>query len=429
MGPEQAAMSKDTSHLDILLQGVEAFNAWREDNPEEIPDFTRVEFLPTAFKDTGLWSQELAMIDLRGINLREAKLPWVKMELVSLAEADLEFAHLRSARIVGCNLRAAKMTGASLADSFLDDVYLRHAVLREAVFTSARLERCNLADCDLSMANLVHAALIDLDMRGVVLNKMVFTRGIMQACLLNGAEIKDADLREAELFDSIFRRASLERSDFDGARLDRAVLYGASLRDAGLNKASLFQADLRHSHLERANLRGADLRKADMQNADLRETKVSSVRYDRWARYEGIRLEGCYGGPQFERFAKDQEFIEEVRGDREQARYWLIYLPWLVSSDCGRSLGLWAMWSLLLAAAFGYKFWLMGPGHFDVARLEFTLSTMVYYSIVTFTTLGFGDIVPTTSKAAMWVTIEVIVGYVMLGGLIAIFSNKLARRS
>ena len=53
----------------------------------------------------------------------------------------------------------------------------------------------------------------------------------------------------------------------------------------------------------------------------------------------------------------------------------------------------------------------------------------LYYSVVTFTTLGFGDIVPITNIARIAVGTEVILGYVMLGGLISIFANKLARRS
>lgn len=52
-----------------------------------------------------------------------------------------------------------------------------------------------------------------------------------------------------------------------------------------------------------------------------------------------------------------------------------------------------------------------------------------YFSIVTFTTLGFGDVTPLNMAGEFWVTAEVILGYVMLGGLISIFANKLARRS
>jgi hypothetical protein len=52
-----------------------------------------------------------------------------------------------------------------------------------------------------------------------------------------------------------------------------------------------------------------------------------------------------------------------------------------------------------------------------------------YFSIVTFTTLGFGDVVADNTSARILVTLEVILGYIMLGGLISIFANKLASRS
>jgi len=71
----------------------------------------------------------------------------------------------------------------------------------------------------------------------------------------------------------------------------------------------------------------------------------------------------------------------------------------------------------------------MGPHHFQVDHLPFELSTMIYYSVVTFTTLGFGDVKPATIEASALVMVEVLLGYVMLGGLISIMANKLARRS
>ena len=58
-----------------------------------------------------------------------------------------------------------------------------------------------------------------------------------------------------------------------------------------------------------------------------------------------------------------------------------------------------------------------------------TFSSAFYFSIVTFTTLGFGDVITANRAARVMVTLEVILGYVMLGGLISIFATKLARRS
>ena len=82
-----------------------------------------------------------------------------------------------------------------------------------------------------------------------------------------------------------------------------------------------------------------------------------------------------------------------------------------------------------MALAFATKYYHLGESAFDVRNLDWSFSSMVYYSVVTFTTLGFGDVIPTTQEAAWWVMAEVIAGYVMLGGLISIFATKLARRS
>jgi len=58
-----------------------------------------------------------------------------------------------------------------------------------------------------------------------------------------------------------------------------------------------------------------------------------------------------------------------------------------------------------------------------------TRFTPLYFSIVTFSTLGFGDIAPKTFWLEIGVAAEVILGYVMLGGLISIFATKVARRN
>jgi hypothetical protein len=53
----------------------------------------------------------------------------------------------------------------------------------------------------------------------------------------------------------------------------------------------------------------------------------------------------------------------------------------------------------------------------------------LYFSLVTFTTLGFGDIHAATSTGAIVISIQVIIGYIFLGGLVAMLSDKLARRA
>ncbi|NIM17935.1 MAG: hypothetical protein GTO45_38655, partial [Candidatus Aminicenantes bacterium] len=89
---------------------------------------------------------------------------------------------------------------------------------------------------------------------------------------------------------------------------------------------------------------------------------------------------------------------------------------------------------ILFAVIFAAIFYSAYQGNVSSFRTVHVSETIpafsfLYYSIVTFTTLGFGDIVPKTDLLQFWVMLEVILGYIMLGGLISILANKLARRS
>ena len=143
--------------------------------------------------------------------------------------------------------------------------------------------------------------------------------------------------------------------------------------------------------------------------------------------------------PFFKRYVADQQFIRAFN----QANPVLAHL-WRWSSDYGRSLVLWAFWYLSFAFLFAFVYmplpawmpvWLQdfAPQFHQTTGMysgePLTFWSGFYFSVVTFTTLGFGDVIADNACARFFVTLEVIFGYVMLGGLISIFSNKLASRS
>jgi hypothetical protein len=122
-----------------------------------------------------------------------------------------------------------------------------------------------------------------------------------------------------------------------------------------------------------------------------------------------------------------KERISNMSGIRKFTDKTFYFLWWLFA-DYGRSFMRWAAWCIVFACLFGFVFWGMGTENFKIPEGHSPFAYF-YYSIVTFTTLGFGDIVPMTLCGRILVTLEVILGYIGLGGLISILANKLARRS
>jgi voltage-gated potassium channel Kch len=101
----------------------------------------------------------------------------------------------------------------------------------------------------------------------------------------------------------------------------------------------------------------------------------------------------------------------------------------------------WLLTSLIIIFAFGvlyshYDFTFSDNGlqHFcEIVKPSIKISSVhnafspFYYSVVTFATLGYGDITPSDLSGQIFSVIEVLTGYLMLGGLLSVFSKKIIR--
>jgi Pentapeptide repeats (8 copies) len=184
-------------HVALLKQGVAAWNAWRDENPDIRPDLSGANF-DRAF-------------------LGGADLSWADLSDAWLGQADLSGANLSGAKLYGANLGRANLGGADLYGAFLDGAKLGTACLRKANLSRAFLTKANLIDADLAGADLTGA-------------------GLAQANLfrtnLTGANLTKADLPLAILF----------KTDLTGAELAGCHIWGVSawgLKLEGANQQNL----------------------------------------------------------------------------------------------------------------------------------------------------------------------------------------------
>ena len=151
-------------HLEILKQGVAAWNKWRTDNAGTEPD---------------LAGSDLSKADLKGANLGETDLRWADLTWADLSGANLNRADLRRANLSRAIFNMANLSEANLSESYLSGAFLSEANLKRAIFI-----RADLASADLSQADCQRA-----DFRWAYLIKVRF----------NGANLSDANLIEANL--------------------------------------------------------------------------------------------------------------------------------------------------------------------------------------------------------------------------------------
>ena len=126
----------DSEHVSRVKEGTVAWNRWREEEPDVMPD--------------------LGWANLNGLNLDSAVFSKSVLKLAfckgsSLAGADFSEANMRGANLEGCDLRGAVFRGTNLEGAHM---------------LGADLTGADFAGANLKLANFDGAILRDADLRG-----------------------------------------------------------------------------------------------------------------------------------------------------------------------------------------------------------------------------------------------------------------------
>jgi hypothetical protein len=305
------------------------------------------------------------------------------------------------------------------------------------------LSDSSLSGLDLSGANLAEVNLSDAELDGTTLSDANLKMADLSGADLSAVVIERADLYKADLTGAFLIGADLTGAYLAETSLREADLRGASLRDADLTESDLSSANVDEADLTAANLTRATIRRTSFRGAELTAANLLDVEYgsyhDLTGLYSGVRgLDASYGNALFVRDAKDQDYldtlsrrIDQIPSARHRRLRRGLFRAW-GWIDYGRSLAKPAAYAIVLALAYGVLYLL--DQRLDWGLLDFSTSadgwlTPFYFSIVTYTTLGFGDVTPGNWIGEIVVISEVLLGYVTLGLLLAILANKVARRA
>jgi uncharacterized protein YjbI with pentapeptide repeats len=184
----------NTEHLERIRQGLVAWNQWRADAIEIVPD-------------------------LSGAEINRA----------SLGKADLNGANLSGAKLSQVDLNRANLSGAHLGKAEFSQVDLNHALLSRANLSGARLNEVKLSGADLSGA----------DLSGADLRETEFSRAN-----LSGADLSGANLSEANLIEANLRGANLANAKLIGTQLVKTDLSNATLTDCSIFGISAWKLKL-----------------------------------------------------------------------------------------------------------------------------------------------------------------------------------------
>jgi hypothetical protein len=164
-------------HVALLKKDVDAWNRWRGENPNVVPDLRGALLGGADLRVANLGGADLHVADLSGANLGDANLREASLHAAKLNGAGLRGANLRRADLRQAELRQADLSGAILHDADLFKADLSGANLSGAKLIAADLFKADLSGANLREANLFIARLVDTDL----------TRADLTGCCVYGA--------------------------------------------------------------------------------------------------------------------------------------------------------------------------------------------------------------------------------------------------
>jgi len=290
-------------------------------------------------------------------------------------------------------------------------------------------------------ANLCDAHLKKAYLRGAHLEGATFWNCDLQSGHLADGHVEGADLRWAHLECAIFVGAHLQ-----AAKLSEAHLQGANLSSAHLEGSNLANAHLERTSFHKPHLQGANFETAIVDGSTvIWKPEVNQYRKgNRFTDFSGVPLGAVRIDPGTKQLLEYnirrknwEEWYKKGHLPQRILKRLFVWPFWLIS-DYGlrtwRIIGTFFVLALLFAAIYSNLGYWFPPG--VVGNLEvdphlplwhyflLLLLRPIYFSIVTMTTLGFGDMY--ADAQSIWghilLTLQVILGYVLLGALVTRFA-------
>lgn len=272
----------------------------------------------------------------------------------------------------------------------------------------------------------------------------------------NRESMEGYELGQADLEDAYLMEADLSYADLTRVNLRDGHLFGINLKGA-----RLFKANLTHANLKEAVLEGSDLLGVNLQNADLERVRWGPGNILRnHTDAEKLAADGDHQGARA-KYLEAEEVYRSIRKSYEASGtadvagdffYWEMvtkrmqmpffsfsrFWSWLVDILCGYGeMPYRIISSSVIYIVFNaFIFCLLGMYHdgevyvfsADASFMEnlTIFGNAVYFSVVTFTTLGYGEFTP-VGWSRPFAALEAFNGAFMIALFILAFVKKMTR--
>lgn len=260
--------------------------------------------------------------------------------------------------------------------------------------------------------------LAGIDLSGIVLNNCIFTNCFMPYSNFN----------ESKMFQITFKDCIVTKSSFVNSYLvsiwlkGNSTMYGCDLSNAFVNnihlESSIKYTGVPYKWLVLKAVKKLFCNEELMPFVNLDHTVFLANDTSGLSKLEDLELQQYVSWYQHV-YTKIDDINNQKIKDKIQFLLALLFTKY------------WTSYSVLSIAAVIINLLFATVYHFNsrlFSNLGDSFISALYYSVVTFTTLGYGDITPKEVLGQILVMFEVIIGYIMLGIYVFLIGNQVSKK-
>ena len=435
------------------------------------------DFSGASLADSFLEGANLTNANLSGVDLSESFLMDATLIDAKFGKADLSNANLAKSELQNTYFRNANLTNTYLTDTFLRGVNLRDTDLTDVDLTDAYLWDTDLTNAALTKVDVSGTNLIHVDFQGANITKCNLEDSTLWWASFVDSTVIRTNFSDADLLGADLEGASLKDSQFDGANLIAARLYNMKPQGVSINDQTTFgeqnvyerEADpcdewhpLNGEPITPTSLpdkfalavRSGQLLQSRLHSIDTSSPTASISKVEqaikRFQRHHSLDTEAQRKvGEQLKKATSvyrtrqrlhrensrprnvAKPYVREQHSRRKRAFATESYWEWfkhatyrwvmLYGESPARVVGT----SIVVVAVFAAIYSVVGG--IVIGGEKPDLIGNIYFSAVTFSTLGYGGIEPTTTTTQLLASVQSLIGGILIALLVAVFGRRALR--
>ncbi len=300
--------------IELIKLGKDAWNKWRENNPNVSISLTKSNFC-----NSSLSGYNFSDVDFSYSNLSKTDLSNCQFISSNLKHVDFSFSNLEGASFI-----AAEMSHANFTMTQVKNAKFLTAQSMGANFSHVDFEGHNLQGMDFRQAKFCNANLMGQNLEGMDLSDVDFSEAVLKNASLRNSKLEKANFTDAVLTSVDFRGANLKSAVLKNTDLRHQNFYGMNLEDADLSMSDLRYSNLSHTKLKYAKLTACKLYNASITGWSIKGVESKEAYWDK----EG-QIVTRYKKSEFERLYAES-IIVELKYDQFIAPHEFASLPILI---------------------------------------------------------------------------------------------------